>query len=65
MNRAPLRPITDAEVDAFERDGVVCLAGVLDQDWVMRMRTALDWVLAHPSVHGADLGRAGDSGRFV
>ena len=43
MNRKPLRGITAAEVESFERDGVVHLPGMLDQDWIERMRDAVDW----------------------
>lgn len=64
MNRAPLRPITPAEVDAFERDGVVCLRGMLDTDWVERMRAALDRILAHPTAEGKLINPPGSPGRF-
>jgi ectoine hydroxylase-related dioxygenase (phytanoyl-CoA dioxygenase family) len=33
----PARPVTDDEVDAFERDGVVVLRGVLPTSWVDRL----------------------------
>lgn len=34
MNRHPLRPIGQADIDAYARDGVACLRQVFDQDWV-------------------------------
>lgn len=34
LNREPLNPITDAEVEAFRRDGAVCLRKVFDPDWL-------------------------------
>jgi ectoine hydroxylase-related dioxygenase (phytanoyl-CoA dioxygenase family) len=40
MNREPLHPITEADIDAYERDGVVCLRGMFDDEWVTRMRNA-------------------------
>lgn len=40
MNRQPLRPITEEEIQAYEHDGVVCLRGLFDQDWVRRMHDA-------------------------
>jgi ectoine hydroxylase-related dioxygenase (phytanoyl-CoA dioxygenase family) len=33
LSTRPARPIVDADVDAFERDGVVCLRGMFDADW--------------------------------
>ena len=42
MNADPLRPITDAEAETYERDGVACLRGMFDMDWVERTRAALD-----------------------
>ena len=40
MNQEPLRPVSEAEIEAYERDGVVCLRGMFDEDWVTRMRNA-------------------------
>ena len=33
----PLRPVTDAEIETFRTDGVVCLRGVMPPDWLERM----------------------------
>lgn len=33
LSTEPARPVTDADVEAYERDGVVCLRGMLDADW--------------------------------
>ncbi len=33
----PLRPVTAEEIACFERDGVVCLRGVLPASWLARM----------------------------
>jgi len=48
MNVYPLAPITDADVDAFWRDGVICLRGLFDADWIEHMRDAVEDDLAHP-----------------
>lgn len=45
--RAPLRPVTAAEIDAFARDGVVCLRGVLPAAWLTRMEAALEVAIGH------------------
>ncbi|QLC26351.1 phytanoyl-CoA dioxygenase family protein [Parasphingopyxis algicola] len=34
MNRHPIEPITQAQVDEYRRFGVVCLRKVFDRDWV-------------------------------
>ena len=33
-NRQPLNSVTQADVETYHRDGVVCLRGVLNSDWV-------------------------------
>jgi len=37
MHREPLRPVTDEEVEAFRRDGAVCLRGLFDRAWIERL----------------------------
>lgn len=34
MNKKPLRAITQADIETYERDGAVCLRQVFDQDWI-------------------------------
>ena len=34
FNKHPIRPITQDEIDTYERDGVVCLRQVFDRDWI-------------------------------
>jgi ectoine hydroxylase-related dioxygenase (phytanoyl-CoA dioxygenase family) len=34
LNREPLRPVTDADIATYERDGAVCLRNVLHPDWI-------------------------------
>jgi ectoine hydroxylase-related dioxygenase (phytanoyl-CoA dioxygenase family) len=40
MNRAPLRPITEDEIRAYDEDGVVCIRGQFDADWTDHMLAA-------------------------
>ncbi len=40
--------VTESDVEAFRRDGAVCLRGLLDADWVARMRDAVDRVTDNP-----------------
>ncbi len=40
MNKHPLKPITQDHIEAYNRDGVVLLQGMIDQDWVERITEA-------------------------
>jgi ectoine hydroxylase-related dioxygenase (phytanoyl-CoA dioxygenase family) len=52
MNRHPLHPITQDDIDTYNRDGVVCLRGMLDQQWIDKMLAAIDRVVADPAPYG-------------
>lgn len=39
-------------VAAFDTDGVVCLRGVLDEDWIARLRAGVERNIASPSARG-------------
>lgn len=54
----PRRPITDDEVAAFWRDGVVCLRGVLPAEWLAHMAEPVEASLATHAV--TDLSAFGD-----
>ena len=42
MNREPLKPISDEHRATYERDGVVCVRGMFDQEWCNGLREAVD-----------------------
>lgn len=52
MNKHPLNPINQAEIDTYRRDGVVLIKGVLDDDWIARMQAAADRVVKDPEAYG-------------
>ncbi len=64
MNRSPLHPITDADIRTYEEDGVVCLRGQFDADWIARMLAEAVAQLDQPDGFrvegeaGAEAGRA-------
>ena len=66
MSTQPAEPVVDpADVEAFARDGVVLLRGVLSADEVEAARGAIDEVLARPGGLQIVASRGDDPGRFV
>lgn len=55
--------ISDQDVLAYQRDGVVCLRQVIDKSWIERLREATLKVIEAPSAGSALLGDD-DAGRF-
>lgn len=49
MNRTLHRPISDDEIATYRRDGIVCLRGFFDADWVELLRETVDADMADPS----------------
>jgi len=64
MNRDPLSPIGEAEVAAYERDGVVCLRRMFDRDWIDFMAAAVAEAMAKPGRHGESYTKPGNPGGF-
>lgn len=57
--------ITDDERAIYQRDGVVCIRGLVPLDWIERMRDAVDEVMATPTEFSRDLAiEAGKAGSF-
>ena len=66
MDSAPLRDVTEEEIVAYWRDGVVHLPNIIGLGWVERMRVALDRILIEPSQRfDADVNPEGTPGRFA
>lgn len=59
------RAITDAELRAYREDGVVCLRGMFDADWVERLRAAVDADKAAPSPMAKNINEEGGTGDFT
>ena len=51
--QAPLRVLTDDEVEAYHRDGAICARGLYDDHWLERMAAAVDRATAQPTSFGA------------
>lgn len=56
--------ITDEEIAAYERDGVVCLRGSFDHAWVERLLAAVERDLACPGPHATNFAEGSTMGRF-
>jgi ectoine hydroxylase-related dioxygenase (phytanoyl-CoA dioxygenase family) len=48
MNRELSMPLAESWIDAYRRDGVVCLRGVFDADWVALIREGIERNLREP-----------------
>ncbi len=49
MPVAAMRPITADETNAFKKDGIVCLRGLFDGDWVREVQALVDEDMQSPS----------------
>lgn len=56
-------PLSDEQIESYQKDGVICLRNVLDQARIERLRAALEDVLAHPGPQ-AKAYDSGGQGRF-
>ena len=57
--------LTPALIDAFARDGAVCLRGLLDGDEVALLRRGIDANIAAPSPRAKVASRPDDPGFFI
>jgi len=58
-------PITEEQVEAFQRDGAAVLRQVLQPDEVATLQAGIDHNLAHPSERAKVASRADDPGFFI
>ncbi|CAN5889035.1 phytanoyl-CoA dioxygenase family protein [soil metagenome] len=56
--------ISDSDVAAYERDGVICLRGAFDPVWVERMRAAVERDLASPGPYATNFAQGSTAGCF-
>jgi ectoine hydroxylase-related dioxygenase (phytanoyl-CoA dioxygenase family) len=59
--------VTPIDIENFERDGIVCLRGMFDADWVGELRNLADAMLGADDRHSEqsqELAKDGDAGRF-
>ncbi len=58
------RPVSDDEITAFGRDGVVCLRGYFDTVWISELRDLIDQDMTNPSGMVKNINAEGASGHF-
>ena len=64
-NEALPRAITEAEIAAYEDDGIVLLEGLFDAGWVEHLREAVAKDMAAPGVMCKNVNRGSDGGFFA
>lgn len=64
MNEHPMRPVSASQVRAYDGDGVVCLRGVFDFDWIDLLRRGFDRLSADRGPDAADHAPEEGAGRF-
>jgi ectoine hydroxylase-related dioxygenase (phytanoyl-CoA dioxygenase family) len=52
MPDSPARELTTEELEAYDRDGVVCVRGLFPDAWIRRMARAVDHAVANPTLLG-------------
>jgi len=58
------RPIAQAEIDAYQKDGVVCLRGVFSPEWVEKMRAGFELAKQERGPLAQCYKEKGDAGEF-
>ena len=64
MNPTISETIGEAEIDAFQRDGAVCLRGLFDADWLALLRAETERALAAPGPFAEEYTKPGRPGRY-
>lgn len=60
----PTPTVDPAAIAAFERDGVVCLRGVIERPWIERLRGAAERAILDPAYRGHRYGKPHHKGVF-
>ena len=58
------RGVTEADIEAYRRDGIVCLRGLFDADWVAFLRARIEEDKANPSGMVKNINAEGATGFF-
>jgi len=64
MNKLLPRPITDEEKTRYSEDGIVCLRGLFDDEWIDYLRALVDENIRNPSEMTKDINEKDSTGFF-
>ena len=64
MQSALPRAVTADEIETYRRDGIVCLRGLFDADWVSSLRASIEASKANPSGMVKNINDEGATGDF-
>jgi ectoine hydroxylase-related dioxygenase (phytanoyl-CoA dioxygenase family) len=64
MPVTPIRPISADEIATFQDDGIVCLRGLFDADWVRELQGLVDQDMQSPSDMVKNINAEGATGFF-
>ena len=56
--------VTDADIAAYEKDGVVCLRQMFNDDWLGFLAEAVELAMAEPGPYAEEYVGEGGKGRF-
>ena len=57
-------PLDDGAVDAFGRDGAICVRNVFDEEQIEALRRAVSWSIDNPGDYSIDFADEGTAGAF-
>jgi len=63
LSNLPLRPVTEAEVETFWTEGVVCLRGMIPPQWLESLMEPCEWLLSRESAGRVDLTKTAEDMR--
>ena len=58
------RAITAEEIETYQRDGIVCLRGLFDAEWITLLRDSIEADKANPSGLVKSINEDGATGNF-
>ncbi len=64
MSPTPSLEISDTDIDTYAEDGIVCLRGLFDAEWVEHLRACVDSCIATPGPLAQNISRGGE-GVFI
>lgn len=57
---SPIRKLTSEELEAYERDGVIMVKGLVDKNWLELIENGIDEALSQASMYGKYVSRVAD-----